>query len=356
MCGIEINRGEGLPMPGFRNMSCRARFLLALLLVAAVLVVACSSRHEVPTGKGIPSSGTQDSTGVVGDTTPADGTGVLGLQLTLPGGEHFSVLNYTLTNGTNTRSGSSNISGGGSVNILLVGVPAGSGYALALTSTSDDGAVLCAFPAPGDPVVSNITLANQMTTVISVNLQCLSTVGMDSGSLAVSGTTSYCARWTSIVGNPGGASDGGSGTTAYPGMDAAPANIGVGQSLVLVASATAPDPSQLSFGWAASGGSLSSSTGTITQSANDAGATDQTTFTCPSAPGAVVISLSVSDGPLPEGGSCDTNFTQGSVTVNCQAAPACDSGAGCNDAGSSDGEAGDGANDSGDAADGDDGG
>jgi hypothetical protein len=333
----------------------RLRFAFAPVLVAIVLAIACSRSHRAPTG-GDPPSPAGRGPGATPGSSPNDDIGVLGAQLTLPGGEQFSVINYTVANAATTMSGSVNIGGAAPLNFYIANIPADTGYALSLNATSVDGAVVCAFPAPGIPPIGNIDILSETTTQVAVNLECLSTA--DAGPVSVAAPASNCPQWTSIVATPSAAPD--AGATVDPGSDAAPIGVGVGQSLGLVAYATAPDPSQLSFSWSAAAGSFSSSTGTIGPGATDAGASDQTTFTCPSTPGPVVISLAVADGPLPEGGSCDPSLTQGSITVDCQGAAPCDSGTGCTDSGVGDAEAGASSdatsgNDASDALTGDDG-
>jgi hypothetical protein len=296
-------------------MSSRRGYSLALLLfVATIAAGACTSTRPG-------SDDRQPSAGGGSGQAGSDGLGTLGLQLTLPASHHFSVLSYTLSNGVVNITGSSNISASATLNVLIGSVPSGT-YSLSLATTSDDGIVTCSFPAPGDPPVGNIAIMGQTTTIATLNVQCLVVSGFDSGSLLVAASTSYCATWTSIVATPAA---GGGSTIVYPSTDAATAIIGVGQSLTLSASATAPDLSQLTFNWSAASGSFSSTTGTVDAGTTDAGLSDQTTFTCPATPGTVVVTLNVSDGPLPDGGSCDARFIQGSLTVNCQ--PVADSGA-----------------------------
>jgi len=304
---------------------------LGVVLAIGGTVAACSSSRE-PIGGG--ASG----------PSAIAGNGALGLQLTLAGGEHISTVNYTLQNASVTKKGSYNVSATTSLSFVIGSVPAGSGYAISLTATSDDGSVTCAFPAPGDAIVGNITVVDDTTTQVSVNMQCTVNQGMDAGSVLLYAATSNCPVWNTIVANPANvtvdaglnvSTDGQIGTTAeYPSTANVPALIYQGQSLVLVGSATAPNPGAVTFQWTANGGSISSPSGTIDPNSNDAGVTNQTLFTCPaSGTGTYTITLVLADGPLPPGGGCDTAFTTGSVTVTCAAPPNCPFGTGCGDGG-----------------------
>lgn len=261
------------------------------------------------------------------------GTGTIGAQLTLPGGEHLSAASYKLTNGTYSYAGNVDISATNMLSFTITSVVAGGGYTLSVTGGSDDGTVTC------NSSVGPITVVNQTTTSVSVALECTVNQGRDAGSLAINGTATNCPVWNTIVANPvdvtldAGANVDDSGSTGstsiFPGVAPVPADIGVGQSLVLVGGAAAPDPGMLAFHWSTTGGSLSSATGTRDPNSNDAGAENQTLFTCPPVPGPITITLTLTDGPIPPGGGCDAPYTTGTVTVNCQAAPACTFGTGC---------------------------
>ncbi len=272
------------------------------------------------------------------------GIGAVGLELTLPGGEHFSSLAYTLKNGHNTYSGSYNVTSAGTVSLVIGSVAADTGYSVSLSTTSDDGKVTCSFPAPGDPLASNITVVERTTTIVNVNMQCLNNQGTDSGSILLSAVQSNCPVWNTIVANPpnvvlGGladvsASPDAGSTAIFPGATPVPAPVTAGQSVVIVGSATGPNQGALAFSWSANGGTLSSATGTLdpngTTQPNGQSATNQTIFTCPppsAGSGTYTVTLKVSDGPIPDGGGCDTNLTTGSVTVSCQ----CPFGMGCGD-------------------------
>jgi hypothetical protein len=300
--------------------------ILVVFVAATTLVIGCSSLNSLV--------GESNRGGAQGP----DSTGTIDGKLTLPGGEHIGVGSYTLANATNSYTGSINITATNVLSFTIGSIAAGTGYTLSLSATTDDGAFTCAATA------GPITVVNRTTTTVGINLQCTSNQGRDSGSLVVYASASNCPVWNTIVANPtnitppsgSNVDDAGTAgsTSISPGSTSVPADIGVNQSLVLVGSATAPDPGQISFLWATTGGSLSSAQGTIDPNSNDAGTTNETTFTCPPTPGQITVTMVVSDGPLPEGGGCDVLFTTGTVTINCQAAaPTCAFGTGCGDGG-----------------------
>jgi hypothetical protein len=319
-----------LPMP-----TVRAALAVLLLVWASVLsaLLGCSSGRPVE-GDGIGSN----SPGGPGQL------GAIGMNLTLPGGEHVSKFSYTLANARNTYTGSYGVSGAGTLSYVIGSVAAGAGYALNLTATSDDGMFICAYPSVGSPSLANITVVNRTTTVVNVNLQCVSVQGLDASNVLVNAVTSNCPVWNAIVANPvnitvpnGTNVDNGvsPGSTAFlDGGTNVAANVYAGQQAVIIGSATAPNPGALAFVWSVSAGALSSASGQVDPNSTDAGVTNQTIYTCPAVPGLYTVSLALFDGPLPDGGSCNSAYTTGSVTVNCLAPPpSCPVGTGCGDGG-----------------------
>jgi hypothetical protein len=199
---------------------------------------------------------------------------------------------------------------------------------------SDDGKDICSFPAQGDPLTSNINVINRTTTVVSVNMQCVNIQGLDSGSVLVNATQSNCPVWNTIVANPenivlNGTNVNDSGTPGTSvAFNPAASILGVindGQQAVIVGSGTGPNQAALTFTWsitAGMGGTLSSAAGTLdpngTGQPNGQSATNQTIFSCPAAPAATqtfTIQLVMNDGA--DAGSCDPNFTTGTVQIEC---------------------------------------
>jgi hypothetical protein len=288
-------------------------------LAAAAVAVACSNGHEGTTG---PSS-TGPSVGPA-----SDGIGEVGMSLTLPGGEHYSRLDYKLANATNTLTGHYDITQTNTLSFTIGSVPAGSGYGLSLTTTSDDGAFTCSFPAVDAMVTSNITVVNRTTTVVNVNMQCVNNQGLDSGSVLIGASTSQCPVWNTIVANPvnitldAGQNVNDAGAAGGVFMPGGPAMAAIqdGQQLVLVGSATAPNPAALAFTWTVSGtgASVSSAAGQRDPNSTDAGTTNQTIFTCPAAPSATqtfTVTMTLNDGS--DAAGCDAAFTTATVQVQC---------------------------------------
>ncbi len=231
--------------------------------------VGCSSSGVSPESVGNPG------------TAPDQGTGSIGMQLTLPGGEQLNTVSWTLKgpNGASTvvQSGSVNLTSSASINFLVGGIAAGGGYTVSLTGTTSDGLTTCTGSS------AQFAVTARMTTSVSVQLQCAAPAA-DAGSAQVNGTTFDCATSTSASASPGE-------TT-------------VGNSVSVSGSAIGPNPGALSYSWSAPSGTFDTPSA---QSAN---------FTC-TAPGMVTLTLTVGDGPVPDGGSCSTALDTTTVTVAC---------------------------------------
>jgi hypothetical protein len=256
-------------------------FAFAIAIAAAA---ACSTApHQV------------SPSGVAGPTE--DGTGTVGLQYTLPGGEHVSTVGYTLTNATNTYTGSVNVAGSSTISFIVGGVAAGDGYTITLTATSDDGTVTCSGSA------GPFSVSARATTTVNVNLIC-QTTGNDAGGVLVNAPTSNCPVWNTIVANPSGTCIG-------------------RPNITLTAAARGPDPGGLTFTWTTTGSAtITNNVSTLT--ADGLGKNDTATFTCPAAGGETdTVTLVVGDGPVPDGGACPTSGTTGTVTVTCGACGHC---------------------------------
>jgi hypothetical protein len=154
-------------------------------------------------------------------------------------------------------------------------IPPGSGYTIALTGTSTDGAVTCSgFTA--------FLVVPYATTAVTAALSCSGTSpdsGADSGP-----PPSSCAEWQSVSANP--------------------SEVAVGMATVLTAVATGPNVDALTYAWSAPSGTFSSPHSTTTR------------FTCTVA-GPVTVTFTVSDGPVPDGGSCNTALSTTTFRVVC---------------------------------------
>jgi hypothetical protein len=255
---------------------------VAGIAAAIVLAAACVERPMAPASDDGADASVQGATGMVG------------AELSLPGGENLSTVSYTLTNGTNTYSGVVDLSGASSVTFVLSNIASGAGYLLRLNAVSDDMSVACSGTS------APFAVSDRATTMVLVQLVCIST--HDAGGIVIGGTPVNCAVWNTIVANPSIAQSGG--------------------SVTLNAAATAPDPGAMTFKWTVTSGSGTISNNTSTVTGNDAGATDLATFTCPVVGSEVdTIQLVVGDGPLPDGGSCPAADTTGTVQVTCGAPP-----------------------------------
>jgi phospholipase C len=260
-----------------RRKVVRTVLMLGAVSAAAVVMaqIGCSSAGT-PGTEPEPTVNPQGA----GDGKGHDNEGTIGMQLTLPGGEQINSVAWTITgpNGAATvvKTGTVNVGNSATVNFQIGSVPAGTGYTITLSATTPDGTVSCAGSA-------TFTAMARTTTAVSVTLRC-TTAGPDSGTIAVSATTVNC------------------GTVNF--ASASPSETTVGNSLALTASAGGPNPGAITYTWSAPSGSFD----------NASSATPN--FTC-SAPGAVTLTLKVTDGPVPSTNSCDPALSTSTVTVNC---------------------------------------
>ncbi len=245
----------------------------SLAIAMAGQVAGCSSGSTPPAepaaGAGAP--GAQDRLGTVG------------LAVTIPGGETIDTIAWVLTgpNGAPTvvSQGTVDVQRSTIASFQVGGIPAGSGYDIALSATSVEGAVMCAGTA-------SFPILARATTNVTVLLRCGSPAP-DAGSVSVGGQTFDCGTVTAV--------------------SASPSETAVGSSLSLSGAATGPAPSSLGYAWSASSGTFS------------APRSAATSYTC-TAPGAVTITLAVSDGPVPAGGACSPLLDTATVTVQCDGA------------------------------------
>ncbi len=245
------------------------RTSLLLGAIAAAAPLACSQ------GPGSPSSGPSAPQG--------DGVGSIGMKLTLPGGGSIQTIGWTITgpSGASTvvKTGVANVQNSEVIRFLVGDLPVGTNFNISLSGTSADGSVTCAGSAQFDVMA-------RTTTNVSVALQCNSPASQ-SGSALINGTTYNCASVGSLTANP--------------------AETSVGASVAVSGSATGPNAGTLTYAWTASGGSFDTPTAA------------QANFTC-TAPGVVTLTLSVGDGPVPDGGSCNPGLSATTIQVQCDGA------------------------------------
>ncbi len=288
------------------RLSSKAILGLSILLGAGALgalQLGCSSNGSSP-------STTAASTGSRGAPSPAysegSDTGTIGLALALPGGDQINSVTYTLTNSSNVaitlptapNPGTVATNNSQSIEFQLGGVPAGTGYTIALSATTLAGAT-CRGSATG------VTITARASTNVTIQLLC-SSPGGDGGNLFVTGSTSYCGTWTAL-------SSGSNGSEVL-----------VGQTMTLTVTATGDAPSSLGYTWSQSSEGGAIGTFGLNQS-EGAGPSDTNTFTC-TAPGTATITVVVDDGPVPDGSVCPSNLATVATTVVCDPNPANDGG------------------------------
>jgi hypothetical protein len=224
------------------------------MLVGGLLASGCLSGGGSPAGK------------------QATGSVEIALQA---GGATIATVNYTVTGPASfTQNGTIDVSHSSTVSAVLGPFAVGGGYNIALTAVSTDGSENCAGSAP-------FTVTAGQTNSVSVPITCH--LAPHTGSVLVNGTLNVCPQ--------------------IDGLDATPAEVLVGGSVGLTASAHDADngPSPLSAHW-------TSTSGVFT----NAGTLD-TRFVCTS-PGTATLTLTASDGDASTG--CPATS---SVTVTCTA-------------------------------------
>jgi hypothetical protein len=114
------------------------------------------------------------------------------------------------------------------------------------------------------------------------------------------------------------------GTVTSLGVGASGNEVHVGESLVLTATATGPNPGNLGYTWTMSNpiGAFGETAGGVGAQGQDEvwGPSDPMQFMC-TAPGTTAITVVVDDGPV-DAGSCPASATTQTTTVICDAAPA----------------------------------
>jgi len=244
-------------------------------LLAGTIGAASVAAIEV----GCSSNGPQEP----GGAGPAAGdTGTVGMRLTLPGGQQVSTITWTLTGpggaSTVVQTGTANVQNSDTISFLIGGIAPGNGYAIALSGTSTDGSVTCGGSA-------QFNVAARATTDVSIALQC-NVPPSEAGYAAVTGAIYGCASVGSLA--------------------ASPAETTVGHSVAVTGSATGPTPGAFTYAWSASSGSF--------DTPNAASAN----FTCTTA-GPATLTLTVGDGPVVEGGTCDAGLSAQSFQIQCDA-------------------------------------
>jgi hypothetical protein len=204
--------------------------------------------------------------------------GMLSVSVSVPNiNETFTTVDYTITgpDGPSTIVGMGSAYLGAGPTLFVIGLPPGSNYRIAFTATSNDGTVTCSGSAP-------FTIESRMTTGVTDTLQCAG--GPPSSTPVDSGPSQDCATWTTAMANP--------------------AETTVGNSVVLTATATGPNPNELGYWWSAPSGTFSTP------------GASSTSFTCMAA-GIVVVTLTVTDGSVAAGQPCNPPPSTTMLQVTC---------------------------------------
>ncbi len=136
----------------------------ASIAVAAIAVAACSSHGSNSTGGG--SSNTNPGhVGSLGGN--AGNTGTVGAHLSIGAGVSVTALSWTISNGTNTYTGTANIGDAQSVEWVAGGILAGGGYTLTVTGTDSNGD-----PCTGSTTTSFTVLAGA-TVQVTLAITCV---------------------------------------------------------------------------------------------------------------------------------------------------------------------------------------
>jgi hypothetical protein len=240
----------------------------AAMLTAFVLALAATGQVGCSSG-----GSSQSPAGSLDERT-----GTVGLELTLPGGALLSSVSYSVTgpNGASTvlTSGTASLQNSTTVSLLIGNIPAGT-WAIAISGNADGG-ITCSGSA-------TFTIAARATTQLNVAMRC-NVAPADAGTAAIGSTLYSCGVANGIATNP--------------------SEVMVGHSLLLTGTGSGPNQAAVTYQWSAPSGTFDTPTAS---SAN---------FTCTTA-GTVTVTLTVADGPVPDGGSCDPTLSQMTTTIQC---------------------------------------
>lgn len=206
-------------------------------------------------------------------TEPEPPMGTMNMELQIGPGVTINTVNWTISNTTTgfSRMGMTTVRFSNLIAFQVGALPAATGYSIALSATSVDSSFTCSGSA-------GFSITAFGVTPVSLQLNC-STAPAGQGTVVVIGTTQVCANLDSL--------------------SASPTETAVNTPISLSATGSA-GTIPVSFNWTATAGMFDNS-----KSATPI-------FTCPSTPGPVTISVTVS----PSSSSC-TNVTTQSVTVTC---------------------------------------
>jgi hypothetical protein len=234
--------------------------------------VGCSS-SDAPAAH--PSGGAATSSP---GTSPSSEAGTLSLALTLPGGEMLNLVSWIVTDasGNPVQSGNVPVTNSLSIAFTIGGLAPAPNYTITISAAATNGGVTCTGAA-------QFGITARTTTIVTDLLQCNAPLS-EAGSAAINASTYNCAAIASV--------------------SESPSEVTVGGSVSFSATATGASAPGVTYGWSAPSGSFS------------APAAASTTFTCNGA-GTVPVTLTVGDGNVPEGGSCNPALTTQVFQVQC---------------------------------------
>jgi hypothetical protein len=246
-------------------------FLEAIAFGLSIGAASCSAGAPGTAGGDEPVPGAQ--------SVPPGDMGSVGMTLTIPGGASIAVIDWAIAgpNGAATvvQSGMVDVHESGGASFQVSNLPAAS-YRVVLSAASTDGGVSCEGSATF-PVMA------RATTHVSVQMAC-NAASAGGQTTLVNGTSFNCAAWSDVT--------------------ASPVETSVGSSVNLAVAATGPILANLTYAWSAPSGQFSAATAASTN------------FTC-TTPGPVTVTISVGDGPVPGGSTCNPALDTDTVTITC---------------------------------------
>jgi hypothetical protein len=140
----------------------RIQSILRAGLLGSATVVACASEH----GAAGPGSGTE---GTPPPISAQDAVGSIGASLVTPQGTNLDFITWTVSNGTNTYSGTENLGDAavqGPIGFVAGGILAGTGYTVSIAGTDDSGDVCSGTSSP-------FTVVADVNTLVTLNVTCI---------------------------------------------------------------------------------------------------------------------------------------------------------------------------------------
>ncbi len=255
----------------------------------ALSVAACSSQHGATSGSAGNGGGTD-----IGSNPGAQGSfGSVGMHLdigTPPNGATVTSLNWTISNGTNTYTGTNVVGDAQSFEFVQGGIAAGTGYTVTLSGSDSKG-------DPCSGVSATFTIVAGAVTQTTLAVFCTQPNSDASAANVTTGTVEVDASVTLVPG----------GSTACPGIGSfsiSPAEIAPGQTAALTEVSVGPAASLTWTVTPAGGGTFGSTSAA------------STTFVCSGTAPQVTVTATIG---LLDSGACNGQaFTTQSALVNCE--------------------------------------